>query len=987
MNPPPSSQQEVSTWATGHKRQHVTDEKHRGAAALALLQTASRYRCPTRSCDGAWLTGSLDVGPTRSPSSRGARASGNPRSSPRPFGRTPWHPRASRCGTHAAPGDVDSDTLASGLLRALGAHRPLRDPVGQITETLAAYSPLDVCIVLDDAHEIRWGSSGAALVDQLVRCLPCNAHVVLATRHTLPAPLSRLWATDRVLEVGEHDLLFTAEETAAMAARLGRRPEATGDLGGWPALIRLALAVRPNVAIDFVQEEVLSQLDRDQLRALFVLAHFGYADTDRVQHMVGRAVDLDNLALTVPLVSRTDDNRFRAHELWAAALQRLLHSDDIAELRAGLVRQLLADGDPARAGVLAIAHRDFDALGRVAREVVRHNTVALPLDMVRPWVDALEWGQPDAPDTQLLRAAFRHALDYTDISVDAELDAAAAAFARRDDGDGQVVTLVASTVVAYRRGDVARLIEVAARADGLPGSRDDPQLDVAMRSMAAIVAEMSGDLPQALAELEAAPLTRVPVSISASVQHLLIHCLLLSGRSDDAAAVARRLLAQWPDRSARYLSAIAGWMAGEPAELLALNRSSVDIPAITSRDFFVRRTVVAAMLASTGRRQDVHQLVAESNPVPGSTSNTRDDILDAVARALCAVVDHDETTAARLITEVVTAHADSPIRDQHLRRFLPLVYVLDPSVRTAWDETAMGPTHEHAREASRCLVDLRAGHLRQSSQLDPGKIFTSFPLPWAVELAAWLHGHRQRFGARLAERLVDQVPEPAHAELRRLAAGGGPCGLGAADLLARLPAAPPQPLQISVLGPLQVAFAGIPVAAAELRRTRVRTLLSLLVVHRTLSRDRATDLLWPDLSARDGARNLRVTLTYLRQLLEPGRPAGEASFHLRADGSTIALHPSEYLVVDLWELRRLRRDADQEPGPGRPGAHDRPLGRRHGVVARGTPRRSRHHPRARARSRARPSHAAREPFAARRASARSGRRRQGTKRCRASPHT
>jgi DNA-binding SARP family transcriptional activator len=51
-------------------------------------------------------------------------------------------------------------------------------------------------------------------------------------------------------------------------------------------------------------------------------------------------------------------------------------------------------------------------------------------------------------------------------------------------------------------------------------------------------------------------------------------------------------------------------------------------------------------------------------------------------------------------------------------------------------------------------------------------------------------------------------------------------------------------------------------------------------------------------------------LTSRRQLLEPERPSGEASFHLRGDASTITLYPSDYLVVDLWELRRLRRDAD-----------------------------------------------------------------------------
>jgi DNA-binding SARP family transcriptional activator len=185
-------------------------------------------------------------------------------------------------------------------------------------------------------------------------------------------------------------------------------------------------------------------------------------------------------------------------------------------------------------------------------------------------------------------------------------------------------------------------------------------------------------------------------------------------------------------------------------------------------------------------------------------------------------------------------------------------------------------------------------------------------------MAARLHGHRHRDGARLAEWLVDQVSESARAELRYLAAGSGPAGRAAGDLLARLPAAPTQSLGISVLGPLQVTFAGIPGTAAPLRRARVRTLLSLLVVHRILSRERATDLLWPDLSARDGARNLRVTLTYLRQLLEPGRAMGEASFHLRADSSTIALHPSEYLVVDLWELHRLRHNADQNRGAGDP---------------------------------------------------------------------
>ena len=88
--------------------------------------------------------------------------------------------------------------------------------------------------------------------------------------------------------------------------------------------MRLALAVRPEVAIDFAQEEVLSQLTEAQRRALFALANLGYADADRVGRVVGEPVDLADLALTVPLVSHTEDGQFRAHELWTEALLRVL---------------------------------------------------------------------------------------------------------------------------------------------------------------------------------------------------------------------------------------------------------------------------------------------------------------------------------------------------------------------------------------------------------------------------------------------------------------------------------------------------------------------------------------------------------------------------------------------------------------------------------------------------------------------------------------
>src|SRR5689334_22540716 len=154
-----------------------------------------------------------------------------------PRGIDAWHA--------CTPGDVDGDVLGPALLALLGVPNRSHDAAAQIADTIAAYSPIDVCVVLDDAHEARPGSSGADLIDRLLRRLPDNGHLVLAARHAPPVRLSRLRAGGRLVEITQDDLLFTPDETSAMARQLGRPPAAAVALGGWPALVRLALTVRP----------------------------------------------------------------------------------------------------------------------------------------------------------------------------------------------------------------------------------------------------------------------------------------------------------------------------------------------------------------------------------------------------------------------------------------------------------------------------------------------------------------------------------------------------------------------------------------------------------------------------------------------------------------------------------------------------------------------------------------------------------------------
>jgi DNA-binding SARP family transcriptional activator len=140
----------------------------------------------------------------------------------------------------------------------------------------------------------------------------------------------------------------------------------------------------------------------------------------------------------------------------------------------------------------------------------------------------------------------------------------------------------------------------------------------------------------------------------------------------------------------------------------------------------------------------------------------------------------------------------------------------------------------------------------------------------------------------------------------------------ARSLLVAAPAPPGDVTEIAVLGPLALARNGEPVTDRDLRRERVRALLAFLVGHRTTSRAAITAALWPDLDERAAANNLRVTMTYLLRVLEPGRPAREPAYHIRVDGQAVTLVTSDWLRIDVDRFdehvtRAARAEADGTP--------------------------------------------------------------------------
>lgn len=293
------------------------------------------------------------------------------------------------------------------------------------------------------------------------------------------------------------------------------------------------------------------------------------------------------------------------------------------------------------------------------------------------------------------------------------------------------------------------------------------------------------------------------------------------------------------------------------------------------------------------------------------------------ARIALAVADHDEPRAERALADYLAMYpADCLPAERQLRRSLALGYVLSFQLRGRWDSVPLSTAEQQARSIARMLVTARDGaSVRAGRTLDPGHVFTTLPLPWSVELACRLHGQAAVAAETLIRWLIDHVGVGVRPELRRLADNGDPRVVRSAKgFLAKLPIPPADRLHIGVLGPMEICRSGVAEDAEELHRARVRELLSILVVEPVMSREGLIDALWPELDLESGSRNLRVTLAYLRRLLEPDRGAAEATYFLRTDSTGVRLFRGSELTCDLWQAERLtdqaaqcRRNADSDP--------------------------------------------------------------------------
>ncbi|HEV8221470.1 MAG TPA: BTAD domain-containing putative transcriptional regulator [Streptosporangiaceae bacterium] len=812
------------------------------------------------------------------------------------------------------PDDEEPGEFAAACCRAIGLQQP--GSAGTGTDVLAVMrwlSPLDVCLIVDDVHQIA-GSPAERLLAQIVRGLPSNGHVVLSGRVPPGVPLARLRATGGCVEISEPDLAFTAAEEREMARLLGV-PVPSGELAGWPALVRLALTSQRTVAHQFLWEEIVSGLQPAEARALLALALAGWADERTLSAMCGTPVSTSALFAKVPLLTMTDGGTVRAHDLWTESLERLYPYAQIAELLPAVRDTLLARGDALRLVALASRLRDPALIRVAARELVGYSLAALPVHRARSLLAATAPDDREAPELLLLRAAIAHAVSISDPAIDPLLAQATAAFRAAGDETGEAVALVLAGRVASTRGAYTDFLQIALRVAELPTARDDPVLRAVSELVTATMAELNGDLDGALEALGRlpAPGTLASDPIREPAARLQVYMLVLAGRADEAVPIADAVLRTAANAHVRTTPPFVRWSAGDPSELTELRTAPGIAPETNARDKFYYAALSCYVRASVGDTGALHVLAGLLKNIAVNRADPRDTAMLAAADAVRLVALHDEAGARQALADQLEQFPiTDPRCDVQLRRALATVYICAPAVRAAWDAAPLGPCHRRTHAVAQVFLAAReiagrdpgpgpavlasTGDAITAVLADTDALVTMLPLPFSVELAVRAHGHGLSAGLRAVELLRRLVGGNVTGELRWLRDHGeDELSRRAAGELLSGGNGPVSRVRVEVLGPTRVFIGGRLVDSALARRARVRQLLALLAAEPDLRRDRAMTLLWPELDQAAASRNLRVTLTYLRQVLQSPRM-------LLVDSSAIRLVALPGLDVDLWLL-------------------------------------------------------------------------------------
>ena len=805
------------------------------------------------------------------------------------------------------PGDEDGSRLLSGLAAAVG----LPDDADRdgVLATLAAHSPTAVCLIVDDVHEVPHGSEGAAVLQAFIEDLPANASVVLAGRVEPPVALARLEAQGQVSRVSESQLALTSDEITDMAG--DRDSAGLDDLGGWPALISLALQARG--VRSFLDQEILRSLQPDQREVLEVVVALGGADADLIGTVLGR--DVVPTLRSLPLVHEID-GWFEAHDLWANAVEM---PADVASLRERAIEHLLQRGDAAHAVEQCLRTGLDHLLGTALRAAVLPGW-SVPIDHKRSWLERLPSTVRDLGVGHYLAGLVARDADAGPLLSRDHFATAAQCFLDEGDVEAEVLALAALGVADHIRRDTASLLPTGLRLAELSMQGVDSATTYALLGEA-IVHLAAADPDAMLSTVSRIDPESLHGPFPTMVEWVRAQALSLAGRP--SIDVARRCAeGRLPLPGMSDVLMAAAWREGD----LALARHEMDHGYIPDgeRDRYLRfiwRAVIATAVGDIDRAR--RELAAARDRRVGHDGEITDLPLRLAEATLALEADGPIEGPAAFAAQV----GDFPIGDNTLFWYTAALGHLaryQPAMADELEQRTLGPLHRRDLAVGRALFALDQGDLDPMVDVPwpdpPGAILPAAMLRGACEFVAAGWAVDRPEAAPAADWLAMEIGEPARTHFRTIAETHEitKVARAATEILGRIPVPPPEPRDLRLLGPAELMIGGRAVDDANWRREKLRSLVGYLVLNPSTTRDAVMAALWPEADEEAARRNLRSTLNLVHKVLEPARASGDATWFIRSDGASMRLIVDEHLTIDALRFDDLLTSAEALLDDGAP---------------------------------------------------------------------
>lgn len=799
----------------------------------------------------------------------------------------------------------DPERLMARLLLGLG--RDEAPTPEAIAEALMTRAPRHVCLMIDDAHRLP----DPSVLSAIIEVLPRNGHVLIGSRRRPGIDLARLGAAGDVMEVGQSDLVFTEAEVREVATARRVDISVLEGAAGWPAFVELATRGEGVQSRQYLQEEAIARLGDAEARAIAAFAFVGGGDDALARAVTGRS--LDELLHGLPLVIGDPRRDARPHDLWLELLDDRLDTDQRREAaeRAAGVHAERGDYDTAIA-LIARGGSPDHYLRHVREACMSILDGGLRPDRLDRWVALMPIEVASTGEAHLLRGlAEREADPYADACWD-ELQSAAQAFREAGDADGEIAALSQLGYLTQWRDDMEALITLMARM----GELAEQGVAAAQPFVAfgeAWLHFASADPAAQLRVVSTIDDASVPAAWRLIKRYLQANALLALGRPDEALAVVPPELRSGaaPLPGALTLEDQIEWSCGRP-EVAVSRGAAGGSPQHGSRDRFMAGIWAAQMYAYVGLRDACARALEQARDAAGPDAGPVIDLqLFALSGLPALAAGHEDQAADALAQMFSLVPLETPMVKGFMRRHLAIPYVLLPDTREFWDTTPLGESWLVARAAAQALVAFRdeadLAPIRLFAWPEPGVLAAVLPLPWLIEFAliGGLAGVPAAQG--VAAWAAENWGPPTREALRRHADGDDDVAGVAAQWLVDVPLPPTNDVTVAVVGSMRLDHDGAVTSHPAWRRERVRALLLYLLLHGPAPRDTVAYALWPDLEPAKADKNLRTTLNYLHQVLEPMRGPREASWFVRNEHGMLSVHPS--LGADLRVVDALLDEA------------------------------------------------------------------------------